>query len=194
MRKAHRNSHVEKGSSLIEMMIAMLVLTVGLVGTIALVTTAITSNGRSRHDSTSAALAEMVAGQISAVPFCSGGCGGGVASVTITDCAGNVLTVDTTGSTAGNGATLNSSGNVDYVNQTFAGVPAGYGMKYTVCGTSNGINMVYDIRWNIKQVAANSAEEFVVVGAQPVIAKPTTNARAWAAPVNVRTLVGNDGN
>ena len=194
MRKVDRFSRKEHGTSLIEMMIALLVLSIGLLGTITVVTTSIRSNARSKHDSTSASLAEMVIGQIDAVPFCSGGCTGGVVTVTITDCAGNNLTLNTSGTTGGSGATLTSSGNIDFVNQTFSGVPAGYAMKYTVCGTTSGINTVYDMRWNIKQVAANSAEEFVVVGVQPIISNSTKNPAMWAPAVNVRTVVGNDGN
>jgi competence protein ComGC len=85
----------EDGTSLIEMMIAILVLAIGLVGSANLAALAIRSNTMSRRDSTSAALAEMVIGQISALPV-----GGGVTSVTITDCAANSATVSASGTSA----------------------------------------------------------------------------------------------
>jgi type IV pilus modification protein PilV len=188
MREAKQLTHKERGTSLIEMMIAMLVLTIGLLGTITVATTSLRSDNRSKHDSTSTALAEMVADQISAVPLA-----GGTTSITITDCASNAWTVKTTGTAAGSGATLNSSGNIDFINQTYASVPAGYAMKYVVCGTSSGINMSYDVRWNIKATASGS-EQFVVAGVQPVINNSTNNPAMWAPPVNVRTVAGNDGN
>jgi type IV pilus assembly protein PilV len=100
MRKVGKFRQQERGTSLIEMMIAMLVLSVGLIGTIGVITTSISNNSRSRHDSTSAALAEMVVDQISAVPLA-----GGTTQITINDCAGNAWTVNTTGTAAGRAQT-----------------------------------------------------------------------------------------
>jgi type IV pilus modification protein PilV len=187
MRKIRRSADEERGTSLIEMMIALLVLTVGLLGTITVVTTSIRSDTRSKHDSTSATLAEMVADQISAVPLA-----GGTSSITVSDCAGNAWTVKTSGTSAGAGANLTSSNNIDFT-QAYSSVTAGYAMKYVVCGTSSGINMTYDVRWNIKTVPSGN-QESVVVGAQPLISQSGTNPAMWALPVNVRTVVGNDGN
>lgn len=176
----------ENGTSLLELMIAILVLAIGLIGAANLAALAIRSNTISKRDSTSAALAEMIVGQISALPV-----GGGVTSVTITDCAANSVTANTSGASTGSGANLTAGGAIDFT-QSFASVPPGYAMKYTVCGVSNGAQYVYDLRWNITLLASGNGE-FVVVGVRP--ANSTSGAvMQYAPPVSVRTVVGNDGN
>ncbi len=181
-----RGSKKERGTSLIEMLIALLVLTVGLVGSMAVVGVAIGSDARSKKDTTSTTLAEMVIGQISSVPV-----GGGVASVTVTDCAGNSLTVNTTGTTSGSGATVSTStGKIDF-SQSYSSVTSGYAMKYTVCGISSGIQSTYDVRWNITLLPSGK-EEYVVVGAEAL--DTSGNGQVFATPVTIRTIVGNDGN
>ena len=124
----------------------------------------------------------MVVGQISAVPI-----GGG--PVNIKDCANNIHSITTTGTTAGAGANLTSSGIVDY-SQSFSGVPAGYAMQFTACNLVNGTQAVYDVRWNITSIGA-SKEELVVVGARFV--GTSSNAQLFAPAVNLRTVVGNQG-
>jgi competence protein ComGC len=186
VRPAPRFAESDHGTSLIEMMIAILVLSVGLIGSVAVVSVAIGSNTKSRKDSTSAAVVEMVVGQISSIPV-----GGGVTTVTVTDCAGNVATVNTSGTTAGAGANLTSSNTINYT-QSYASVAAGYSMKYTVCGATTTTESVYDVRWNIKTLPSGNGE-FVVVGAR-AINSSTKDPTLYALPVNVQTVVGNDGN
>jgi competence protein ComGC len=183
---AARFAESEHGTSLIEMMIAILVLSVGLIGSVAVVSLAIGSNTRSRRDSTSAAVVEMVVGQISSIPV-----GGGVTTVTVNDCAGNVATMNTSGTAAGAGANLTSSNTIDFT-QSYASVAAGYAMRYTVCGVTTSTESVYDVRWNIKTLPSGKGE-FVVVGTR-ALNSSTKDPHLYALPVNVRTVVGNDGN
>ncbi len=183
MHQTRKFTHRERGSSLIEMMIAIAVLTVGLMGTVALIGVSIGTNVRSKRGSTSVVLAEMVIGQISSVPV-----GGSTTSVTITDCAGNSHTISTSGTTGGSGANL-SGGNIDFT-QTFSST-AGYMMQYTVCGVNTGEQTVYDVRWNIQTLASTKAE-FVVVGAQ-YNSITYGNVKFTSPAVNLRTVVGNDG-
>jgi Tfp pilus assembly protein PilV len=185
MRPVLKFAGTERGTSLIEMMIALLVLTVGLIGSMTLASYAIGNNSRSKTGSSSAALAEMVIDQISAIPV-----GGGVTSVTVTDCAGNSITINTSGATTGSGANLTASGYVDFT-QSFSSVTAGYAMTYTVCGVSNGAQRVYDVRWNVQLLPSGTAE-FVVVGAK-LSGSNYGYALLNALPVNMRTVVGNDG-
>jgi Tfp pilus assembly protein PilV len=182
-----RFKRAQRGSSLIEMMIALVVLTVGLIGSMALVGIAIGGNYRSKNDSTSTALAEMVAEKISAYPVCNG-C---APTFNVTDCAGNAHSINTAGAIAGSGANLTTSGNIDYT-QAFNSVPANYAMRYVLCGITNGAQANYDVRWNIKLLPGNN-EESVVVAAR--MANANTQVTTLNAPaVNVRTIVGNAGN
>ena len=187
MRTSKKVCRTQKGASLIELMIAILVLAVGLIGSMALAGLAVNTNTRSRRSSTSAGLAEMVLSQISAIPV-----GGSTTSITLTDCAGTASTVNLSGTSAGAGATLTSSGTVDYT-QSFSSVTSGYAMRYAVCDTTNSRQYKYDVRWNIKSIPS-SKEEYVVVAARFAGTSTTSSAQVAAAPVNLRTVVGNDGN
>lgn len=190
MRRVQNTNRRLRGSSLIELMIAIVVLAVGLLGSMALVSVAIGGDYRSKNDSTSTALAEMVAEKISAVPVCKSACGA-AATVTVTDCAGNAHVIAVSGVAGGSGATLTANGTIDY-SQAQAGVPANYGMLYAVCGQLNGTQGSYDVRWHITPMTSGD-EEFVVVAAQLVGSNKGT-AIANAPAVNIRTIVGNDGN
>ncbi|HKQ88570.1 MAG TPA: type II secretion system protein [Candidatus Acidoferrales bacterium] len=186
MQPSCKVAHRQRGTSLIEMMIAILVLAVGLVGSMALASVALSTNTRNRQSSTSAAVAEMVIGQISTIPM-----GGSVSSVTVTDCAGNSSTINTSGTSGGSGATLTSTGKVDYA-QGFSSVTSGYAMRYAVCDVTNSITATYDVRWNIKKLPSSKAE-YVVVAAQFANTEGGS-AQINAGAVNLRTVVGNDGN
>ncbi|HTU35118.1 MAG TPA: prepilin-type N-terminal cleavage/methylation domain-containing protein [Candidatus Acidoferrum sp.] len=190
MKRTAKSDSAERGASLIEMMIALVVLAVGLIGSMVLVSISIGGNYRARNDSTSAALAEMVAQRISAVPVCKSDCGAAT-SVNVTDCAGNVHTIDVAGTSTGSGADLTSSGKIDYT-QSAGAVPAGYQMQYTVCAVKTGTQSNYDVRWNIKLLPSGD-EQYVVVGTR--MANSSQNDATVSAPaVNIRTVVGNDGN
>ncbi|HEV2206518.1 MAG TPA: prepilin-type N-terminal cleavage/methylation domain-containing protein [Candidatus Acidoferrales bacterium] len=178
----------EAGSSLIEMMIAMVVLTVGLIGSMAMVGVAVNGDYRSKSDSTSTALAQMVLQKISTVPVCKAACGA-VASVQVTDCTGTARTINVAGTAAGAGAPLTADGKVDF---TQAAV-ANYSMNYRECGVTNGMQATYDVRWNIKTLPSGSAE-VVVVGARLKNAANSVNKGSNAPAVSLRTIVGNDGN
>lgn len=191
MRIIHGRKNRETGSSMIEMLIAIVVLAVGLIGSMAMVGVAVNGDYRSKNDSASTALAEMVAEKISAYPVCNGGCTPAPA-VSITDCAGVAHPITVTGVAGGTGATLTATGKIDYTVAT-AAVPAGYGMVYKECGVTNATQASYDIRWNINLLPSNDSE-LVVVGAQLVNATTAKNTGANAPAVNIRTVIGNDGN
>ncbi len=60
-KKACRN---QRGMSLIELMIAMVVLLVGIIGSMSLIAYAISGNGRSRQQSNSTVISQMVTEKI----------------------------------------------------------------------------------------------------------------------------------
>jgi prepilin-type N-terminal cleavage/methylation domain-containing protein len=161
----------QRGMSLIELMIAMVVLLVGIVGSMSLIAYAISGNGRSRQQSNATVISQMVAEKISSQKASLSN------NLTITDCASNSTTVFT----GAGGATLTSAGDADY-SQTAVN---GYQMNYTDCGT-NGRLMMYDVRWNITQ--PTPYVKMITVSTQ--MKNAGTNARVFSLPVTIRTLVG----
>jgi Tfp pilus assembly protein PilV len=173
----------QEGTSLIEMMIAMVVLIVGLVGAMTLPMVSISGNSRNRRDSTGTILAEMVIDKISSIPV-----GAANTSVTITDCAGNLLTINSAGGPSGAGANV-STGSIDFTESSNL-IPSGYSMLYTVCGSSTATRSIYDVRWNVQTITANKTN-FVTVAAR--VTTWNGNPQLFSIPVSLRTVVGNAG-
>ena len=120
------------GFSLVEMMVSLTLLAVGLAGLLAMFVSAIYANDKNSHDTSGTMISQLVLEQISALPANS------TANLTVTDCAGNVLTIATTGGAAptGAGAPLLTGGNID---QSAGQVP-NYSMTYVACAPP-GSNM-----------------------------------------------------
>jgi Tfp pilus assembly protein PilV len=163
--------HLDRGMSLIEVMIALLVLMVGVVGSMSLIGVSMGNNSRGKQESSSAALAQMVEEKISSVKASNS------PNLTITDCAGNSFTI----ATAAGGAALTSSGGVDY---TQAAV-ANYQMSYTDCA-AGGMQFTYDVRWNITQ--PTSYVKMVTVSSR--LQTAGNSPKFFSLPVTIRTLVG----
>ena len=161
----------ERGMTLIELMIAMVVLLVGIVGSMALIAYAIGGNGRSRQQSNATVIAQMVSEKISSQKASLSN------NLTVYDCVGTANTV----ATAAGGGALNSSGDVD-MTQT---IVANYQMYFTDCGTA-GRQMTYDVRWNITQPTTYT--KLVVVTAK--MKGAGTDIKVFSLPVSVRSLIG----
>jgi type IV pilus modification protein PilV len=129
-----------RGFSLIELMIAMVVLAVGLLAAAGLICAAMSTNGVPKLGSTSATLAESTMERIMAVPA---NATGSAALTTLTDCAGNNFTV----STLVGGSSLVTSQNEVAVDFNQPPVP-GYSMQYVNCPSGQGVT--YDVRWTIE--------------------------------------------
>ncbi len=177
-RKRNSTSRQQRGMTLIELMIAMVVLAVGVVGSMALVVRAIGGDAASKQLSNSTVLAQTVTERIMAVPANNN------ALVTITDCTNATFNV----STAVGGPAVTASGNLDF---TAATVP-NYNMPYTDCDT-NGHQATYDVRWNVAAItnsngSTNAYAKILTVSAQ---LKSAGNNRMIFAPViTIRTIVG----
>ncbi len=139
-KQLQRKNAVSCGFSLVELMIAMAVLAVGLLGGIAFIAVATSSNGRSRLSTSAATLAESTMERIVAIPQKATGA---AALTTFTDCSGHSFTMNT----APGGSPLITSGalagSVDYSQPTVAE----YSMPYVACPSGTGVT--YDIRWRI---------------------------------------------
>src|SRR5512143_2727408 len=129
----------QRGMSLIELMIALTVLTVGLAALMGLLVTAIGTNNKNKLDTGGTLAAQAVLEAIAAQP--------GGADVKIYDCAGNPIVVKTAPDTS---VLLWTSGpfagDVDFT-QT-SGITGNYSASYVGCGPA-GASATYDVRWRI---------------------------------------------
>jgi prepilin-type N-terminal cleavage/methylation domain-containing protein len=171
----------QRGMSMIELLLAMVILVTGMAALLGLIITSIANNGRARKDTAGTLAAQMVLETIAAQPS--------AATLTITDCAGNNLSVNTAGAASpGAGATINAAGNIDFT-QTYAAAPNQYKIQYTSCGAA-GTQVVYDVRWNITTLTAFS--KMVTVSARPFAAEAAGNtasgARLFQQPVTLKTI------
>jgi prepilin-type N-terminal cleavage/methylation domain-containing protein len=176
-KKIRTQKRGDSGFSLIELMFAVGVLAVAIVGSMAMVVIGIGRNGSNRMDTTATNVAQTVLEGLATMPLPPPAA---PAAPTITDCAGNVLQL----TTAPGGASLTSNGDIDF--QTPA--PPGYYGNYTMCGT-NGLKVVYDVRWRVDVVNASSFARLVTVAArQPFAVQKGT--MVYIPPVTLRTIVG----
>jgi len=160
--------------TLIELMIAMLVLAVGIMAAMGLIVRAIGGDAWSKQLSNNTVLAQTVVERIMAVPAQN------TTPLTITDCANNVSTV----ATSAGGASLNSNGEVDFTQ----GAVTNYQMYYTDCDT-NGHQATYDIRWNV-QAIVNSSGNVKLLTVSTKLKNAGSSPILFAPEATVRTIVG----
>jgi len=160
----------ERGTTLIELMIAMLVLAIGFGGVTTLLITAITSNNRNSRDTTATLLAQKVLEEISGQSRYSD------TDVAVTDCAGNPWTFSTTPGPVGTGtgAALRADKTIDFT-QPYANIPTGYAMRYADCSTQGGLQTIYDVRWNVMSISTNTlaGTRLVIAAARPLASDVT---------------------
>lgn len=166
------------GFTLIELMIAMFVLVVGVLGGMVLVIIGMTRNNSNRVDTTATNVAQTVLEDIAGTPTNTN------PLLTVTDCVPNTLKINT----APGGAGLTANGDVDFTANTAASLNANnYQMNYTVCG-NNGLQTTYDVRWNIQVIGTGGWGKLVTVSArQPFVA--TQTGIGFIRPVTLRTVV-----
>lgn len=156
--------------TLIELMIACVVLVFGLLGCAVLMTIAVANNGRSRVDSSATMLAQAVIEDIRSAMSAG--------STTLTDCDNNSWSINT-----GEGGAQLNAGVIDF---TESSPPSGYQMNYVICsGTRRN---VYDVRWHLEHIGVTGTY-LVTVGARPNGAL-SGNALLLSFPVNLRQYVG----
>lgn len=175
----------DKGMSLIELMIAIVVIAIGIGGTTVLLTSTISSDNRSNTSTTASLLAQMVLEAISAQDVNS------TQTLQVTDCAGNTWTIsDAPGTTGtGNGATLTSTGNIDFTQSQSGLVTNGYAMNYVDCSTAGGSKIVYDVRWNVMSVSTNTTSRMITAAAKPAVAEAGQLGGAFfSVPVTLRGI------
>jgi|ERR1051326_189897 prepilin-type N-terminal cleavage/methylation domain-containing protein len=168
-----------RGFSLVELIIAMAVLSVGLLGGIVVIGVATANNGRSKLHSTAVTLAESTMEKIVAIGTKATGA---ATQTSITDCAGNTFTIET----ALGGAPLISDGafgqTVDYSKPP----QMNYSMNYLMCSSGGGIT--YDVRWRI-DAGYTPSTQIVTVSAKP-LPGTTASVAQLTLPVTLRQTRG----
>ena len=176
----------QAGLSMIELLIAMFVLAVGMMGNMILVRTAIVNNNRNKMDTTATALAQMVLEQINSRQATT------PSNILITDCVGTPnLFINPNGAPPpGAGATLIqrgfNMGNIDF-SQDLSAVPKFYAMQYITCGPANQ-QVTYEIRWNVTTMTGFT--KLVTVSARKQIATNTSALPFFSVPVTLRGIAG----
>lgn len=171
--------------SLIELMIAMLVLATGLSAVTIMLAGAMASNNKNSRDMSATLLSQMVMEQISSQHVYSN------ATINITDCAGNSWTIATAPGAVGtgNGATLNSDGSIDFTQSYSTLLASNYAMQYVDCSTSGGQQTAYEVRWNVMNVSTNTSTRFITVGARTAISNVNQlGGKFFAYPVTLRGI------
>ncbi len=192
----------ESGMSLLELMIAMTVLTVGMLGSMVMILTAMESNSRNKTDNLATILDQEVMEKFATLNnYPKAG------SATIYDCALNGGNADAHLASllqgaygTGNGATLYTSstvpagynvGDIDWSQATptlATSTTAGYAMLYRTCSGDN-----YEVRWNIMDGNAGSPPvsriSLLTVSARQTAAKGSKLGMLFAPPTTLRTLI-----
>ncbi len=179
-----RRRNRQRGMTLIELMISLVILTVGLTSLLGLIMTAAASNNRNRLDTTGTFVAQIFIESIVNQP------GGG--NVSITDCAGNAITIATAGpATAGssNGANLTGDNSGIDFTQSVGTVTANYKANYVSCG-SGGRTATYDVRWNVRTISNYSRLVTVSARQTKVLGSGSKVSGVYfQPPVNLRTIL-----
>lgn len=171
----------QSGMSMIEVLVAGFILTVGMLGFAALMASAIMSNSRSRADSTSIMLAQSLMDQMASNVSIN-------STTTINDCSGAGAT---TANVSVGGATLTTSDEIDWT----AAAVTGYSMTYVICAatqdnTSNAQQRSYDVRWAISRTDTGNDTDsyFLVVGVRP--SKWNSSLKQFTLPVSLKSYIG----
>ncbi len=170
---------MESGFSLIEVMIAMSVLMVGVLGGVLVISVAAANNGQSKLHTTAVTLAESTMERILAIPQKATGT---AAQSKITDCAGNTFTIAT--APVGSPAITDGAfkGTIDFSKPP----QPGYSMRYVMCSSGSGV--AYDVRWRIDPGPTPSIQ-VVTVGAKTVVGVGAAAAQ-FTLPYNLRSYRG----
>jgi len=188
---SNAKSRGQRGFTLIEVMIAGFILVIASVGVLAMISVAIGSNNRNKHDSTKTMLGGAIIEQVQSTLIGNG-------SATLSDCAGTSFDI----SADAGGAKLSGSGTHpnDTIGQdidfTEASPPASYHMDYVItspCAVGGKYVATYDVRWHIDQIGAAAGtptNSFLVTIGARMKGTGSQNGVLFSPPINMRTLMG----
>jgi Tfp pilus assembly protein PilV len=185
---------------MLELLIAMTVLAIGMLGCVVMIMAGVQSNSRNKNDSAAVVLDQEILEMFATYKnYPTSGfvaiidCGVGINSThnaSVVQAAGPLGA----GATLYTGATAPQPSNVGDINWTqpspaFAtSAVTGYAMQYQTC---NGDT--YEVRWNVMEVSPNPASRIslLTVSSRQVSAGATHNATLFATPTTLRTMIEN---
>lgn len=145
----YRSSTVPpRGFSLLELMIAVCVLAIGILGGMGVICAATASNGSSKINTAAATLAESTMERIMAVPP---NATGAAAVTNVTDCNGNAFQMNT--AVVGSLQNGGPFPGIDYTQPP----TANYSMTYVTCS-----GFTFDVRWRIDAGPSKSTQMITV--------------------------------
>ena len=183
----------ESGMGLLELMIAMAVLTVGMLGSMIMILTGMQSNTRNKTDTTATVLDQEILETFATLKGYPQ-----TGTVTIFDCALSGGSADSHTAAyiqgtapAGAGAPLTGTGDIDWTQATptlATSTTAGYAMMYQTCSGDT-----YEVRWNVMDAnaVALSLSRLIIltVSSRQKSAKGSTQAMLFAPPTTLRTQI-----
>lgn len=197
----HRVTLGESGFSLLELLVAMTVLTVGMLGSMVIILAGMQSNTRSKTDSSAVVLDQEILEKFATLKLYPA-----PGFVTIYDCALNAANANAHeaslaqgASPTGAGATLYTAataptpanvGDIDWTQPTPAlatSAAQGYAMLYQACSGD-----IYEVRWNIMQSPAPNGSTRIstlTVSSRQTAAQGSKMGMLFAPPTTLRTLI-----
>ena len=185
------------GMTLLELMIAMSVLAVGMLGATGMILAGVQANTRNKTDTAAVVLDQQILEQFATLNnYPKAG------TVTIADCGlsgGNadLHLASLTATTAGAGATLYTAANAPLPSQVgdidwtqaspvlATSATAGYAMQYRTC---NGD--LYEVRWNVMLVNGSTSNlSLLTVSSRQLAAANTRVAILFSNPTTLRTMI-----
>jgi prepilin-type N-terminal cleavage/methylation domain-containing protein len=188
----------ERGMTMLELMIAMVVLAIGMTGAIGMILASIQSDARNKNDTAAIVLDQEILEQFAAYQLYPQA----LQYITINDCSTGATQQHRAGvgggaaALGGNGATLYTTGtapfpaNVGDIDWTqpapvFAtALTTGYAMNYQTC---NGDT--YEVRWNVMLVDNESNIAQLTVSSRQISSAGTRVPMLFAVPTTIRTII-----
>ena len=170
----------QSGISVIEVLVATLVLMICSLGIVGLISASIVTNNRNKLDSTGTMLTQAVIERVKSTIIGSG-------TSSLVDCNGATWTINT----APGGAATSGTG-IDFTETT---PPTDYHMDYVVrspCSSTGAEITTYDVRWHVELVGAPATPTstfLITVGAR--MQGHSEGNMFYSLPVAFRVMAGN---
>jgi Tfp pilus assembly protein PilV len=183
--KLKRRLRGDSGITMIETLMAAAILVIGSIGMLSLIVAAIATNNRNKMDSTQTMLAQSILEQIASTFTPNNGPG----TSTLTDCGGNVWTIDTSPTASGSSGAAVSGASIDY-SQTSP--PAGWHMDYVIntpCKSTGTFvpQGTYDVRWHLDQMG--TSQTYLITVSAKMKGHGEGN-EYFSLPVTLRVMFG----